>query len=63
MHRSRGTRGRAKTWMAVAAVLAGATGVFAAVKQSDAIEAARRAYESSDYSKAVMELQGAAAKE
>ena len=49
--------------MAVAAVLAGATGVFAAVKQSDAMEAARRAYESSDYSKAVMELQGEAAKE
>lgn len=63
MHRRRGTRGQGKTWMAVAALLAGTTGVFAAVKQSEAMESARRAYESSDYLKAVMELQGAAAKE
>jgi tetratricopeptide (TPR) repeat protein len=43
--------------------LAGPTGVSAAVRQSDALEAGRRAYESSDYSKAVLELQTAAAKE
>jgi tetratricopeptide (TPR) repeat protein len=50
-------------WVVAAVVLAGGTGVLAAVKQSEATEAARRAYESSDYTKAVMELQGAAAKE
>jgi tetratricopeptide (TPR) repeat protein len=44
-------------------LLVGPTIVFAAVKQSDALEAGRRAYESSDYSKAVLELQMAAAKE
>jgi tetratricopeptide (TPR) repeat protein len=44
-------------------LLAGATSVLAAVRQSDALEAARRAYESSDYSKAVLELQAAAEKE
>ena len=37
--------------------------VSAALKQSDALEAGRRAYESSDYSKAVLELQAGAAKE
>jgi tetratricopeptide (TPR) repeat protein len=43
--------------------LAGATSVLATLKQSDSLEAGRRAYESSDYSKAVLELQAAAAKE
>lgn len=45
------------------ALLAGTTSVLAAVRQSDALEAGRQAYESSDYSKAVLELQTAAAKE
>jgi tetratricopeptide (TPR) repeat protein len=48
---------------ALLCVLAGTTGVSAAVKQSDALEAGRRAYESSDYAKAVLELQTAAANE
>jgi tetratricopeptide (TPR) repeat protein len=43
--------------------LPGATSVLAALKQNDALEAGRRAYESSDYAKAVLELQAAAAKE
>jgi len=47
----------------LAVLLAGQTSVSAAVRQSDALEAARRAYESSDYSKAVLELQAAAEKE
>jgi tetratricopeptide (TPR) repeat protein len=47
----------------LAVLLAGQTSISAAVKQSDELEAGRRAYESSDYSKAVMELQTAAAKE
>ena len=37
--------------------------VSGAVKQSDASEGGRKAYESSDYTKAVLELQAAAAKE
>ena len=44
-------------------LLVGSMSVFAAVKQSDTLEAGRRAYESSDYSKAVVEFQTAAAKE
>ncbi|HEY6385781.1 MAG TPA: tetratricopeptide repeat protein [Candidatus Acidoferrum sp.] len=44
-------------------LLARAASVSAAVKQSDVMEAGRRAYESSDYAKAVLELQMAAAKE
>jgi tetratricopeptide (TPR) repeat protein len=63
MHRKWRNHNRTMAWIAVALMLAGGTGVFAAVKQSEAMEAARRAYESSDYLKAVMELQGAAAKE
>lgn len=43
--------------------LVGSMSIFAAVKQSDMLEAGRRAYESSDYSKAVVEFQTAAAKE
>ncbi len=43
--------------------LGGATSIFATVKQSDSAEAGRRAYESSDYTKAVLELQAAAAKD
>lgn len=42
----------------------GAASILAAtLKQSDALEAGRRAYESSDYTKAVLELQTAATKE
>jgi tetratricopeptide (TPR) repeat protein len=56
--------GRKTRWrMLLAGLLAGTTSVSAAVKQSDVLEAGRRAYESSDYSKAVLELQTAAAKE
>jgi tetratricopeptide (TPR) repeat protein len=44
-------------------LLAGTTSVFGKVKQSDALEAGRQAYEKSDYPQAVLELQTAAAKE
>jgi len=42
-------------------LLAGTTGMLATVRQSESLEAGRRAYESSDYTKAVQELQVAAA--
>jgi tetratricopeptide (TPR) repeat protein len=58
-----GTRKQAKWWALLALVVAGTTSALATVKQSDAWEAGRRAYESSDYAKAVLELQAAAAKE
>jgi len=60
-----GIRGKMKTGMALAVLVAGAGSAWAtaALKQSDAFEAGRRAYESSDYAKAVAELQAAAAKE
>src|SRR5580704_5561852 len=58
-----GIRGRTKRQVLLAVLLASQTSVSAAVWQSDALEAARRAYESSDYSKAVLELQAAAEKE
>src|SRR5580704_17011768 len=63
MHRRSERRERTSWWMVLAVLLASTTGGFASLKQSDTTEAGRRAYESSDYSKAVMELQGAAAKE
>lgn len=44
-------------------LLAGARSDLAALNQSDAVEAGRQAYEGSDYSKAVLELQAVAAKE
>jgi tetratricopeptide (TPR) repeat protein len=58
-------RRKTSWWVLQAALLAGATGVGvgATVKQSDVLEAGRLAYESSDYAKAVRELQRAAAKE
>jgi len=69
MRRSLGLliRGQAK-WLVLqgvwpAALLVGSMSVLAGVKQSDTLEAGRRAYESSDYSKAVIEFQTAAAKE
>ena len=58
-----GIRGRMKTGLALAVLAAGSAWATARVKQSDAFEAGRRAYESSDYAKAVAELQAAAAKE
>jgi tetratricopeptide (TPR) repeat protein len=58
---------RQTKWRAQAALLcvllSRAASGSGAVKQSDALEAGRRAYESSDYAKAVLELQTAAAKE
>src|SRR5580693_6646013 len=50
-------------WVALVVLLAVTTSVLATVKQSDTMEAGRRAYEVSDYAKAVLELQAAAAKE
>ena len=60
-----GIRGKMKTGMALAVLVAGAGSAWAtaALKQSDAFEAGRRAYEGSDYAKAAAELQAAAAKE
>jgi tetratricopeptide (TPR) repeat protein len=63
-----GIRRRTKYWVvacgaALAVLLTGTTGISASVKQSDTLEAGRRAYEVSDYAKAVLELQAAAAKE
>ena len=61
-----GIRGRTKGRLLASLLcvpLAGATSVMATLKQSDSLEAGRRAYETSDYSKAVLELQAAAAKE
>lgn len=63
MQRSLGMRGKTKWCLLQGVLLAGTTGVLATVKQSDVLEAGRKAYEGSDYSKAVLELQTAAAKE
>jgi tetratricopeptide (TPR) repeat protein len=69
MRRSLGLLIRGQTkWLVLqgvwpTALLVGSMSVLAAVKQSDTLEAGRRAYESSDYSKAVIEFQTAAAKE
>jgi tetratricopeptide (TPR) repeat protein len=52
-----------KTGLALVVLVAGSGWATARVKQSDAFEAGRRAYEGSDYAKAVAELQAAAAKE
>src|SRR5580704_7937531 len=61
--RGMGIRRQAKYWVMLPVLLAGTASISATVKQSEAMEAARRAYESSDYLKAVLELQAAAAKE
>src|SRR5271166_2470626 len=53
---------RTEWWVALAFLLAGTMSVSATLKQGEVPEAGRRAYESSDYSAAVMELQAAAAK-
>ncbi|MGC2526717.1 MAG: tetratricopeptide repeat protein [Candidatus Acidiferrum sp.] len=55
---------QARLWVLLATLLAGMTSICAAtVKQSGDLEAGRRAYETSDYTKAVQELQAAAARE
>jgi tetratricopeptide (TPR) repeat protein len=56
---------RKRRWLALVVLMAGTGSAWAtaALKQSDAFEVGRRAYESSDYAKAVAELQAAAAKE
>lgn len=63
----RRTKGWALAGASLAVLLAelvgGTTSILATVKGNQATEAGRRAYESSDYSKAVLELQAAAARE
>jgi tetratricopeptide (TPR) repeat protein len=54
---------RKQTILLQALLLAGTSSILASDKQSDSLDAARRAYEKSDYAKAVQELQVAAAKE
>jgi tetratricopeptide (TPR) repeat protein len=60
-----GIRKRKNCWLALVVLVTGTGSAWAtaALKQSDAFEAGRRAYESSDYAKAVVELQTAAVKE
>jgi tetratricopeptide (TPR) repeat protein len=58
-----GIRRQAKYWVLLSALLPGAAGISATVKQGEALEAGRRAYENGDYAKAVLELQAAAVKE
>ena len=58
-----GTHRETKWRVLLAVLLGGQASVLAAVRQGDGLEAGRLAYESSDYSKAVLELQTAAAKE
>jgi tetratricopeptide (TPR) repeat protein len=54
---------QAKYWVILPVLLAGTASISATVKQGEALEAGRRAYENGDYAKAVLELQAAAAKE
>jgi tetratricopeptide (TPR) repeat protein len=62
--RSGPTKRRALVAALLAVSLAGTTSLVATVKkESDVMDAGRRAYESSDYAKAVLELQAAAAKD
>src|SRR5580693_1947744 len=63
MHLRSEKRERTNWWVFLAVLLASTPSGLASLKQKDSMEAGRRAYESSDYSKAVIELQGAAAKE
>jgi len=58
-----GIRRPTKYWVMLAVSLASTASILATVKQSEGFEAGRRAYENSDYAKAVLELQTAAAKE
>ncbi|MGC1616978.1 MAG: tetratricopeptide repeat protein [Candidatus Acidiferrum sp.] len=56
---------RAKWWVLQAALLAGTAASLCAttVRQSEALEAGQRAFDKSDYTKAVQDLQAAAARE
>ena len=58
-----GIRRHAKCWVMLPVLLAGTASISATVKQGEALEAGRQAYENSEYAKAVLELQAAAAKE
>jgi tetratricopeptide (TPR) repeat protein len=50
-------------WLAAALCIASTAIAATSVKQEASLEAGRRAYEASDYAKAILELQGAAARE
>ncbi len=63
MHRREGRGRRTRVWVLPAILLAGTASVWGGTKQSEALEAGQRAYEKSDYTKAVHELQAAAAQE
>jgi tetratricopeptide (TPR) repeat protein len=63
MPRRLGTRRKTKWWLLQAILLTGTSSILATGKQSEALDAARRAYEKSDYTRAVQELQTAAAKD
>ncbi len=54
---------RRMKWLVAALCFASAAIAATNVKQEASLEAGRRAYEASDYAKAILELQGAAAKE
>ena len=54
---------RRMKWLVAALCFASAAIAATSVKQEASLEAGRRAYEASDYAKAILELQGAAAKE
>jgi len=54
---------RRMKWLVAALCFASAAIAATSVKQEASLEAGRRAYEASDYPKAILELQGAAAKE
>jgi tetratricopeptide (TPR) repeat protein len=58
-----GIRRQARYWVMLPVLLAGTASISESVKQGEALEAGRRAYENGDYAKAVLELQAAAAKE
>jgi tetratricopeptide (TPR) repeat protein len=58
-----GIERQVKYWAMLPVLLAGTASLSAAVKQGEALEAGRRAYENGDYAKAVLELQAAASKE
>jgi tetratricopeptide (TPR) repeat protein len=58
-----GIRRQARYWVMLPVLLAGTASISETVKQGEALEAGRRAYENGDYAKAVLELQAAAAKE
>jgi Tfp pilus assembly protein PilF len=54
---------RRMKWLAAAACIASTAIAATNVRQEASLEAGRRAYEASDYGKAILELQGVAAKE